>query len=270
MRGGAGAMENGIFRTLVLAHRAALERRSVLSAGGYLACVEGSHPSDSTFTLSPNPATVAVGATTSVTVRLTEDMLLPDHAIYVDNAGGRTPCSGIANLTAERDSVKVTGVAAGPCSAHVSTGAFGGTPRRERRRGRRGHGPMRETRVPTNGGAGELWVASNLSSESLAVYPLDSAGAASGGATLVPTGLSTGIYGITALTWDAASNSFFVATDTLRRVQLTRATSSWSLRWRAVRGEEPSMVCGLEHVDRLGRVSPVDSASELQRQVSSG
>ncbi|MDB5217842.1 MAG: hypothetical protein JWO86_5769 [Myxococcaceae bacterium] len=84
--------------------------------------------------------------------------------------------------------------------------------------------------LPTAGGAGELWVASEAMSDKLVVYPLDNAGAATGPAVAVPTGLAdAGGHGIQGLAFDSASSSFFVAADQVRRLKLVRGSGTWTL-----------------------------------------
>ena len=84
--------------------------------------------------------------------------------------------------------------------------------------------------VPTTGGAGELWVASEGFADRLAVYPIDANGDAVGDPVLVSTGIPGGApHGIQGLAYDAPSSSFFVAADQVRRFTLTRGTGTWEL-----------------------------------------
>jgi hypothetical protein len=84
--------------------------------------------------------------------------------------------------------------------------------------------------VPTAGGAGELWVASEGVSGTLVVYPLDNAGAATGAPVAVPTGLAdAGAHGIQGLAFDSVSSSLFVAADQVRRLTLVRGSGTWTL-----------------------------------------
>ncbi|MEA2750993.1 MAG: Lactonase, 7-bladed beta-propeller [Myxococcales bacterium] len=85
--------------------------------------------------------------------------------------------------------------------------------------------------VPTTAGAGELWVASDGITDSLAVYPLDSAGNLVGLPSLVSTGLGVvaGAHGIQGLAFDAPSSSLFAAADQVRRLMLVRGAGTWTL-----------------------------------------
>jgi hypothetical protein len=85
--------------------------------------------------------------------------------------------------------------------------------------------------VPTAAGAGELWVASEGITASLAVYPLDSAGNLVGLPSLVSTGLGVvaGAHGIQGLAFDAPSSSLFAAADQVRRLTLVRGVGTWTL-----------------------------------------